>query len=61
MLLTQGGYDFIDEDGNTLNRILDRDAFEFALSRDCQLATRNGRTHVKLDDVSTVFNVEANL
>jgi len=61
MLLTQGGYDFIDEDGNTLNRILNRDAFEFALSRDCQMGIRNGRTHVKLDDVATVFNVEANI
>lgn len=60
-LLTQGDYEFIDDDGNVLRNISDRDAWEFAISKDCQMGYRNGRSHTKLTDLKTVMDVYGQL
>lgn len=60
-LLTQGDYEFIDDDGNVLRNIADRDAWEFAVGRDVQLGYRNGRSHVKLTDLKTIMDVNGQL
>ena len=59
-LLTQGGYEMIDQDGNVLRAISGggRDAWEFSLVRDIQLAANNLRSHVLIRDVSTTMTVE---
>ena len=61
MLLTQSGYELMDEDGKVLHRLSDRDAYEFTLYRDVQLAARRFNTHCKIDDLQAVNNVEADV
>lgn len=61
MLLTQSGYELMDEDGKVLHRLQDRDAYEFTLYRDVQLAARRFNTHCKIDDLQAVNNVEADV
>ncbi len=59
-LLTQGGYEMIDQDGNVLRVISGggRDAWEFAVVRDIQLAANNLRAHVLIRDIQTTMTVE---
>lgn len=59
-LLTQGDYEFLDDDGNVL-RVLSsggRDAWEFSVNRDVQLGTNNLRTSVAVHDLE--HSVELN-
>lgn len=51
MLLTQGGYMFMEEDGSALERVSGVDAYEFTLFRDVQLGARNCNKNVLLGDV----------
>lgn len=59
MLLTQGGYEMIDDDGNVLRMIAGGgyDAWEFSIRRDIQLAARGLKQHVKLGDLTTTMTV----
>jgi len=59
-LLTQGGYELIDDDGNVLRIVAGggRDAWEFALARDIALATNGLRQHVQVRDLQTTMTVE---
>lgn len=59
VFLTQSGYELMDKDGNILSRISNVDAYEFTLYRDVQLGARSCNKNVKLDDVESVYNVEA--
>jgi len=61
VLLTQSGYEFMDDDGAILSRQSNVDAYEFTLYRDIQLGLNNALKNVVLDDVSSSFNVEANV
>ncbi len=60
-LLTQSDYEFIDDDGNVLRNIADRDAWEFAIGRDVALGYNNGRVHTRLADLKTVMDVNGQL
>ena len=57
MLLTQSGYELMDEDGAVLSRISGRDAYEFTLYRDIQFASRNNSVNTLLDDISASMNI----
>lgn len=59
-LLTQGGYQMIDDDGNVLRIVAGggRDAWEFAIARDIQLAANGLRQHVQLRDLQETLTVE---
>lgn len=59
VLLTQSGYEFLDEDGGVLRAISGKDAWEFTLFRDIQLGNRNGSRHTRLADITSTFNVES--
>jgi len=61
MLLTQGGYEFLDDDGSTLRVVANRDAWEFTLARDIQLGARGCHRHVILDDIESKFHVETDI
>lgn len=61
MFLTQSGYEFMEEDGNIFNRVSGVDAYEFTLYRDCQIGMKMGKCHVRLDDISSNSNIEANV
>ena len=60
-LLTQSGYEFMDDDGSIMSRQSGVDAYEFTLYRDIQLGCRNSSKNVLLDDVTSAFNIEANV
>lgn len=60
-LLTQSDYEFIDDDGNVLRNITNRDAWEFAIGRDVALGYNNGRVHTKLTDLTTIMDVNGQL
>jgi len=61
MFLTQGGYEFINDDGSTLRDVADRDAWEFSIVRDCNIGARKCKSSLKLGDItSVVTGVEAN-
>lgn len=57
MLLTQTDYELMDEDGKVLNRIPDRDAYEFTLYRDCQIASRKCKPNTWLGDLTSTMNI----
>lgn len=59
MILTQGGYEMIDDDGNVLRMIAGGgyDAWEFSIRRDIQLAARGLKQHVKLGDLQTTMTI----
>lgn len=59
-LLTQGGYEFIDDDGKVLRQIAGggRDAWEFALRRDLNLAADGLRQHVLVKDLAQTMTVK---
>jgi hypothetical protein len=59
VFLTQSGYELMDKDGNVLRNISGFDAFEFTLYRDVQLGCRNCSRNTKLDDIDSVYNLEA--
>lgn len=61
MLLSQSGYEFMDEDGDIFSRVSGYDAFEFTLYRDVQLGMRMGKCHLKLDDVAANANIEVSV
>lgn len=57
--LTQGGYEFIDDDGSMLNRVSDVHAFEFSIVRDGNIGARKCKSSLRLGDLqSTVTGVE---
>jgi len=58
-LLTQGGYEMIDDDGNVLRVIAGggRDAWEFSIQRDCQVGIKSGRRHVRVNDIEETMTV----
>jgi len=58
-LLTQSGYELMDEDGAVLSRVADRDAYEFTLYRDVQMGTNNPSKNTLLADVTSTFTIEA--
>lgn len=60
-LLTQSGYELMDDDGSVLSRVSNTDAYEFTLYRDVQLGARNCKSHVRLDDIASIANIEANV
>ena len=62
-LLTQGGYEFLDDDGRIL-RVSEggtRDAWEFSVHRDVQLGSNNLRSHAVLGDLTSIMTVEGAL
>lgn len=61
MLLSQSGYELMDDDGSVLSRVADRDAYEFTLHRDIQLGCNNLAKNVRLDDITTSLIVEASV
>lgn len=60
MLLTQGGYQLLDDDGTTVRMVAGggRDAWEFTLNRDLQLGCRNCFKHTRLNDIASAFKIE---
>lgn len=58
-LLSQSGYELMDEDGSVLSRVTDRDAYEFTLYRDVQLGANNCTKNVRQDDLQAVNHIEA--
>jgi len=59
LLLSQSEYELMDEDGKVLNRVVDRDAYEFTLYKDIQLGAKNCAKNVRLDDIQSAANIEA--
>ena len=51
-LYDAGPVEFMDEDGNVLSRVADKDAFEATLRYYCQLGTHDARINARLEDVS---------
>lgn len=62
-LLTQTGYEFWDADGNVIRIAAggNRDAMEFTLLRDIQLATSKLRSHSILKDLTDTMTIEGTL
>lgn len=58
-LLSQSGYELMDEDGNVLSRVANKDAYEFTLYKDVQLGCNNVSKNVRLDDLQAVNHIEA--
>ncbi len=59
MLLTQSGYELMDDDGSVLSRVSGKDAYEFTLYRDIQLGSRNNSKNVLIDDCKATFQIQA--
>jgi hypothetical protein len=57
LFLTQNGYEFLNEDGNIIRNVADRDAWEFTINRDAQIGARNCKKHVRIEDIQTAFNM----
>lgn len=59
-LLTQGGYEMIDDDGQVLRIAAGgtRDAWSFVLARDIALAANHLKSHVLLRDLQTTMTIE---
>ncbi len=61
LLMEQGGFEFMDKDGGVLERVANRDAYEFTLYSDKQLGCKKPNSSVKLMDLSPSFYVEADV
>jgi len=61
LILSQSGYEFMDEDGAVLFRVANKDAYEFTLYKDIQLGAKRCSTAVRLDDLTTAANIEATI
>jgi hypothetical protein len=58
MLLTQTGYEFLDDDGGVLRNVSGFDSWEFSLVRDVQMGIRNFRKNVILNDLTAAVTIE---
>jgi len=60
LLMESGPFEFMDKDGSIMERVKDRDAYEFTLRKSMQLGSRRPNTSVNLADLQASFEVEVN-